>query len=72
MARPRLGEGDLVLDPSKSVFINCPFDAGYAAVFDAIVFTTVCCGFMPRSALETGTVSEPRFARILKALTNSK
>jgi hypothetical protein len=27
MARPRFGEGDLALDPSKSVFINCPFDA---------------------------------------------
>jgi hypothetical protein len=72
MARPRFGEGDLALDPSKSVFINCPFDADYAPLFDAIVFAAVCCGFMPRSALESGTVSEPRLARILRALFSSK
>src|SRR5947208_1882403 len=72
MARPRFGEGDLALDPSKSVFINCPFDADYAPLFDAIVFATVCCGFIPRSALESGTVSEPRLSRILRALFSSK
>src|SRR5437762_11724269 len=72
MARPRFGEGDLALDPSKSVFINCPFDADCAALFDAIVFATVCCGFIPRSALESGTVSEPRLSRILRALFSSK
>jgi hypothetical protein len=72
MARPRFGEGDLALDPSKSVFINCPFDADYAPLFDAIVFATVCCGFIPRSALESGTVSEPRLTRILRALFSSK
>jgi hypothetical protein len=72
MARPRFGEGSLALDASKSVFINCPFDADYAPLFDAIVFATVCCGFIPRSALESGTVSEPRLTRILQALFNSK
>lgn len=72
MARPRFGEGDLAFDPSKSVFINCPFDADYAPLFDAIVFATVCCGFIPRSALESGTVSEPRLTRILRALFSSK
>jgi hypothetical protein len=72
MARPRFGEGNLALDPSKSVFINCPFDTDYAPLFDAIVFATVCCGFIPRSALESGTVSEPRLTRILRALFSSK
>src|SRR5579862_2661544 len=72
MARPRFGGGDLVLDPSKSVFINCPFDDEYAALFDAILFATVCCGFIPRSALESGTVAEPRLTRILRALFSSK
>src|SRR5436309_16111456 len=67
MARPRFGEGGLALEPSKSVFINCPLDAGYAPLFEAIVFATVCCGFLPRSALESGTVSEPRLARITRA-----
>ena len=32
----------------------------------------VCCGFIPRSALESGTVSEPRLTRILHALFSSK
>jgi hypothetical protein len=70
--RPHLGEGDLALDPSRSVFINCPFDAEYAALFDAVLFATVCCGFMPRSALESGTVAEPRLARITRAIFSSR
>jgi hypothetical protein len=70
--RPRLGHGELALDPLKSVFINCPFDAAYEPIFDAIVFATVYCGFMPRSALETGTVAEPRIARITRAIFSSR
>lgn len=72
MARPRFGVGDLALDRSKSVFINCPFDEEFSALFDAIVFATVCCGFMPRSALESGNVAETRLDRILRALCGSK
>ena len=60
------------LRPENSVFINCPFDAQYADLFDAIIFATVCCGFVPRSALESGTVAEPRITRILDALCSSK
>src|SRR5260370_38030969 len=72
MARPRLGEGELALDPSKSVFINCPFDGEYSDLFEAIVFAAVCCGFVPRSALESGTVSEPRLARIIRAVSSCR
>src|SRR5437764_12848115 len=72
MARPRFGEGELTLDPTKSVFINCPFDATYAPLFDAIVFATVSCGFIPRSALESGTVSEPRLNRVVRALSSCR
>lgn len=72
MARPVFGQGDLSLDPARSVFINCPFDEEYAPLFDAVVFATVCCGFIPRSALESGTVSETRVARIVRALVGSK
>jgi hypothetical protein len=68
LQRPHFGEGDLALDPSKSVFINCPFDAAYLPLFDAILFSIVCCGFMPRSALESGTLAEPRLARVASAL----
>ena len=58
--------------PAKSVFINCPFDQEYAPLFDAIVFATVCCGFMPRSALESGDVAESRLDRITRAIFNSR
>ena len=68
LQRPHFGEGDLALDPSKAVFINCPFDAAYLPLFDAILFSIVCCGFMPRSALESGTLAEPRLARVASAL----
>ncbi len=46
--------------------------AAEAPLFDAIVFSTVCCGFMPRCALESGTVSEPRLARLTRAIFESK
>lgn len=39
-------------DFGKSVFINCPFDERYWAIFEAIVFTIVACGFKPRCSLE--------------------
>lgn len=54
------------------MFINCPFDADYARLFDAIVFASTCCGFLARSALESGNVAEPRIARIAKAVLASK
>jgi hypothetical protein len=54
------------------VFINCPFDTAYAKLFDAILFATVCCGFTPRSALESGSVGEPRLARVARAIFGSR
>ena len=60
------------IDPKLSVFINCPYDAEFAPLFDAIVFATVCCGFVPRSALESGSVAEPRMERICRAICASK
>ncbi len=72
MARPYFGKGALVVDPTKSVFIDCPFDDEYSALFDAIVFATVCCGFIPRSALESGTVSDPRLTRIIRAMSSCR
>ena len=70
--RKHFGSGDLAATPDSSVFINCPFDAQYTELFDAIVFATTCCGFLARSALESGTVAEPRMTRIAKALLSSK
>jgi hypothetical protein len=66
--REHFGSGKLAFDPAKAVFINCPYDEEFAEIFDAIVFATVCCGFMPRSALESGTVAESRMQRIVDAI----
>ena len=71
-ARQHFGHGALKGDPSKSVFINCPFDPQFAPLFDAILFAAVSCGFLPRSALESGIVSESRMERITAAIFNSK
>jgi hypothetical protein len=60
------------LDPERSVFINCPFDAEYLPLFDAIVFATTSCGYTPRCALETGSISDPRMDQIYEALNSSK
>jgi hypothetical protein len=72
--RPRehFGVGNLAVNPATSVFINCPFDDEFAPLFDAIVFAATCCGFLPRSALESGTVAESRLDRIARAVFSSK
>lgn len=70
--REHFGQGKLAIDSAKAVFINCPYDEDFESTFDAIVFATVCCGFMPRSALESGTVAESRMERIVQAIFSSK
>ena len=70
--REHFGRGRLTISRATSVFINCPFDDEFLPLFDAIVFATVCCGFLPRSALESGDAAVPRMDRILSALTESK
>jgi hypothetical protein len=62
----------MICEPRLSVFINVPFDAEYEPLFDALVFATVCCGFFPRSALETGSTGVARLERIMKSLSASK
>lgn len=47
-----------------SVFINCPFDPEYQAIFRALVFTVHDCGFLARCALEVDDGGEARIARI--------
>lgn len=64
--------GSLRIVPRRSVFINCPYDREFEPLFDAIVFATVCCGFLPRSALESGSVAESRMERITRAVFSSK
>lgn len=76
MAKPEqrhhLGSGPLTLRRELSVFINCPFDSEFRSNFDAIIFSTICCGFLPRCAIEAGSASTPRMDRIVQAITSSK
>ncbi|MGA3052143.1 MAG: hypothetical protein ABSE00_09540 [Chitinispirillaceae bacterium] len=55
-----------------SVFINCPFDKYYEPLLDCIFFSTICCGFVPRSSKENETVSEFRINKIKSAIFHSK
>lgn len=66
------GPQHLLTHRERSVFINCPFDDEFAPVFDAIVFSVICCGFIPRSSKETESVSTPRTQRISESLRTSK
>lgn len=58
-------------DAKKSVFINCPYDSEYEIYLDAIFFTVIACGFIPRSAKESGKASVTRMERILHAMYTS-
>jgi len=55
-----------------NVFINCPFDDGYNAIFEAIVFTICDCGFTPRCAKEREDSSEVRIQKILEIISECK
>jgi hypothetical protein len=50
------------------VFINCPFDAQYRPLFEAIVFAVLDCNFRPRCSLEIDDASEVRIDRIFKII----
>jgi hypothetical protein len=49
---------------NRDVFVNCPFDAGYAPLFNAIVFTIIRSGFRARCARETDDGAQNRLAKI--------
>jgi hypothetical protein len=54
------------------VFINCPFDPSYKPLFDCIIFTTIYCGFVARSALEIDDASQVRIDKIFKIIEESR
>jgi hypothetical protein len=54
------------------VFFNCPFDAQYRPLFEAIVFAVLACGFRPRCALEIDDASEVRIDKIFKIIAECK
>ena len=50
--------------PSKSVFINCPFDDNFKPILRATVFTVIASGYFPRCALDTTDGAETRVSKI--------
>ena len=52
----------------RSVFINCPFDAGYRPLLHAQVFAIQHCGFLARSALEVEDGGEVRITKIKRII----
>lgn len=57
---------------TQSVFVNCPFDAGYAPFFDAIVFAVHDCGFVARCALEIDDGAQVRIDKIFDIIQECK
>jgi hypothetical protein len=57
---------------SEGVFINCPFDAEYKPLFEAIVFALLACDLRPRCALEVADASEVRIDKIFKIIADCK
>jgi len=50
----------------QRVFINVPFDNTYKRFFDAIVFTVIACGCVPRCALTISNAARTRFQKIVE------
>jgi hypothetical protein len=48
----------------QNVFINCPFDADYTSLFEAIVFAVNDAGFRPKCARERLDSSQVRLQKI--------
>lgn len=56
----------------RSVFINCPFDAAYTPIFEAIVFAIHDCGFLPKCARERLDSSQIRITKITKLIGDAR
>ena len=50
------------------MFVNCPFDDGYAPIFRALVFTIFACGFRARSAREVDDGGEARIEKLYRII----
>jgi hypothetical protein len=56
----------------RNVFINCPFDAEYAPIFEAIVFAVHDAGFRPKCAREKLDSSQIRVQKIAGLIADSR
>ena len=56
----------------QNVFINCPFDAQYAPLFEAIVFAVNDAGSRPKCARERLDSSQIRLQKIAELISSSR
>ncbi|MDQ3282518.1 MAG: hypothetical protein M3Q69_14045 [Acidobacteriota bacterium] len=56
----------------QNVFINCPFDADYGPIFEAIVFAVNDAGFRPKCARERLDSSQIRLQKITSLIAASR
>jgi hypothetical protein len=56
--------------PRDGVFINCPFDDAYVAIFRALIFGIRACGFRARSALELDDGAQTRIDKIYRIIAD--
>lgn len=64
-----------VLEPhdyDKSVFINCPFDSAYEPLLSGLIFAVRHMNLVPKSALDSIDVGQPRFDKILDLIEKCK
>lgn len=59
-------------DYLNNVFINCPFDANYHPMFEAIVFAIHDCGFIARCAREEEDSGDIRFQKLIRIIEDCK
>lgn len=57
---------------SNHVFINCPFDDGYAPIFNALIFVIFDLGFVARCARESDDSGEVRLSKIESIIEQCK
>ena len=57
---------------ARTVFVNCPFDDEYQVLFEAIIFSILSCGFLPRCAKESMDSDDVRINKIISIIKESK
>lgn len=60
------------VDYLNNVFINCPFDATYHAMFEAIIYAIHDCGFIARCAREEEDGGDLRFNKLIRIIDDCK
>lgn len=55
-----------------NVFINCPFDSEYRAIFYALVFAVHDCGYIARCALEIDDSGIVRIQKIEQIIADCR